>query len=70
MKTDKNTWKGFLFFFLRLISVALVVVGLFFAYQHYQSKVAQSNYDLVINYLDSVGVLDYVDTLNDLLKKK
>ena len=29
MKTDKNSWKGFFFFLLRLISIIVAVVGLF-----------------------------------------
>lgn len=62
MKTDKNTWKGFFFFLLRLISVALVVIGLFLAYQRYQSEVLRSNVNYVYDWFEELG-LDIPDDL-------
>lgn len=56
MKTDKNTWKGFFFFLLRLISVALVVIGLFLAYQRYQSEVLRSNINYVYDWFEELGI--------------
>lgn len=56
MKTDKNTWKGFFFFLLRLISVVAVVVGLFLAYQKYQSEVLRDNLDSLYDYFEDIGL--------------
>ena len=55
MKTDKNSWKGFFFFVLRLLTVAAVVVGLFFAYQSYRSRVLRYNLDSVYDYVERLG---------------
>lgn len=38
MKTDKNTWKGYFFFFLRLISICLAVIVMYLAYDMYNAK--------------------------------
>ena len=46
MATDKNTWKGFFFFLLRLLATAVVAVGLFFAYEYY--KAYKTNNKLII----------------------
>lgn len=56
MKTDKNTWKGFFFFLLRLISVVAVIVGLFFAYQRYKSDVLRHNLDVFYDYFEGLGI--------------
>lgn len=56
MKTDKNTWKGFFFFALRLLLVVLVVIGLFFGYQYYKSYVLRSNVEYVYDYLEDLGL--------------
>lgn len=56
MKTDKNSWKGFFFFLLRLFMVVVVVIGLFFAYQSYKSKVLRNNVDYVYDYLQNLGI--------------
>lgn len=55
MKTDKNTFKGLLFFFLRLLLVALVCFGMLLAYDFYRS----SKYDNLVQ--------DYFEVYDDVL---
>lgn len=62
MNTNDNTFKGFLFFLLRLISVALVVVILYLAYDLYNDYKT----DKAIEYLGSNVDLVYNDILNAL----
>lgn len=68
MKTDKNTWKGFFFFLLRLISVAIVICGMYYAYDAYRSY----KYDITAeDYLEGVDNLynGLLDILQDSKKR-
>lgn len=56
MKSDKNTLKGFIFFLLRLISVALVVVSLYLAYDWYRSYKVDIATEALFEMLDNNGL--------------
>lgn len=62
MKTDKNTWKGLFFFFLRLISVCVAVVVLYLAYDVYTQKKVDKALESVAE--DSVQLFE--DIVNQL----
>lgn len=51
MKTDKNTWKGFFFFLLRLFAIVAVIVCLFFAYEYYRALKVDSTLNAVYDVL-------------------